>query len=308
MCDMEMEFQARDNLIKYQTLIATTGNGCIAGFAGIVATFPLDLCKTRLQNQPVHNGVRMYNGLWHCMIEVQRKEGMRGLYRGSLPNLICIMPEKAIKLGMNDYVRGFFHDGSSIKLRHEILAGAVAGLCQSVITIPMEMFKISGQDATRVNAGAVVSYRNTLQIVRQTRGLSGIYSGGLATWLRDIPFSMIYFPLYSYLTKVLWQKDSQKAPFWVNLVSAMTAAGFAAVAVNPFDVIKTRLQSIHHSRKYTGIVDCGRSIYKEEGFKSFFRGSAPRCMAIAPLFGIAQSVYRLGVCQGILGIPHNPHV
>uniref|UniRef100_H2YNX6 Mitochondrial carrier protein n=1 Tax=Ciona savignyi TaxID=51511 RepID=H2YNX6_CIOSA len=132
----------------------------------------------------------------------------------------------------------------------------------------------------------------------------------MATWLRDIPFSMIYFPLYSYLTRIFcWGgSSSSNPPFWVNLVSAMSAAGFAAVAVNPMDVVKTRLQSMHYSRKYNGVVDCVRTIYKEEGLKSFYRGSTPRCFAIAPLFGIAQSVYRLGVCQSIMGIPHNPYV
>ena len=45
-----------------------------------------------------------------------------------------------------------------------------------------------------------------------------------------------------------------------------------------------------------------RRIYKEEGPKSFLRGAIPRAAAIGPLFGIAQTVYYLGVGETVFGI------
>ena len=44
---------------------------------------------------------------------------------------------------------------------------------------------------------------------------------------------------------------------------------------------------------------------KEEGPRTFLRGAQARAMAIAPLFGIAQSVYELRLGEILLGIPHN---
>ena len=41
---------------------------------------------------------------------------------------------------------------------------------------------------------------------------------------------------------------------------------------------------------------------KNEGPRAFFKGAACRVMVIAPLFGIAQTVYYLGVAERLLGL------
>ena len=43
--------------------LAAIVNGGFAGLSGVTCTFPLDLTKTRLQNQPVVDGKRMYKSL-----------------------------------------------------------------------------------------------------------------------------------------------------------------------------------------------------------------------------------------------------
>ena len=44
-----------------------------------------------------------------------------------------------------------------------------------------------------------------------------------------------------------------------------------------------------------------RKILKSEGPTAFFKGAACRMMVVAPLFGIAQVVYYLGIGETILG-------
>lgn len=52
---------------------------------------------------------------------------------------------------------------------------------------------------------------------------------------RDVPFSIVYFPLFANLNK-LGQKDlNVKAPFYVSFLSGCVAGSTAAVAVNPCD-------------------------------------------------------------------------
>lgn len=41
---------------------------------------------------------------------------------------------------------------------------------------------------------------------------------------------------------------------------------------------------------------------KHEGPKAFLKGAMCRILVIAPLFGIAQTVYYLGVAEFLLGI------
>jgi solute carrier family 25 glutamate transporter 18/22 len=73
------------------------------------------------------------------------------MYKGSSVNLLLITPEKAIKLVANDGFRYLLKskDGS-LPVYKQVLAGASAGMCQIVITTPMELLKISLQDSGRV--------------------------------------------------------------------------------------------------------------------------------------------------------------
>merc|ERR1712117_446213 len=81
--------------------------GAIAGAAGATAVYPIDLVKTRMQNQRTSSyiGELMYRNSFDCFKKVVRHEGFTGLYRGLVPQLMGVAPEKAIKLTMNDLAR-----------------------------------------------------------------------------------------------------------------------------------------------------------------------------------------------------------
>lgn len=102
--------------------------GSVAGAAGATVVYPIDLVKTRMQNQRAGSyvGELMYRNSIDCVKKVVRYEGAAGLYRGLLPQLVGVCPEKAIKLTMNDLVRDKFLNISSsntILLWQEIIAG-----------------------------------------------------------------------------------------------------------------------------------------------------------------------------------------
>jgi len=109
------------------------GLGSLAGAFGAFMVYPIDLVKTRLQNQRGHRpGERLYKNSIDCFQKVVRNEGFLGLYSGVLPQLVGVAPEKAIKLTVNDLVRTWFTKDGTIPLGAEILAGGSAGACQVV--------------------------------------------------------------------------------------------------------------------------------------------------------------------------------
>lgn len=112
--------------------------GSVAGAFGAFMVYPIDLVKTRMQNQRGANpGQRLYNNSIDCFKKVIRNEGFRGLYSGVLPQLVGVAPEKAIKLTVNDLVRGWFTDKQGkIWWGHELIAGGAAGGCQ-VVRLPL---------------------------------------------------------------------------------------------------------------------------------------------------------------------------
>lgn len=108
--------------------------GSLAGAFGAFVVYPIDLVKTRMQNQRSQRpGERLYTNSLDCAKKVIRNEGLRGLYSGVGPQLIGVAPEKAIKLTVNDLVRAHFSGPSgAIWWPHELLAGGAAGACQVV--------------------------------------------------------------------------------------------------------------------------------------------------------------------------------
>ncbi|XDV35374.1 hypothetical protein PO909_005337 [Leuciscus waleckii] len=298
-------------------------NGGIAGIVGVTCVFPIDLVKTRLQNQ--RPGQQVYKSMIDCLIKTVRSEGYFGMYRGAAVNLTLVTPEKAIKLAANDFFRHHLSkDGRGLTVVKEMLAGCAAGMCQVVITTPMEMLKIQLQDAGRLAAqqrkpgiippnrlattNTVLSQRaiSATQIAREllhTQGIQGLYKGLGATLLRDVPFSIIYFPLFANLNKLGKPSSEDAAPFYWSFISGCVAGSTAAVAVNPCDVVKTRLQSLNkgaNEETYSGIIDCFSKIFRREGPSAFLKGAGCRALVIAPLFGIVQVMYFIGVGEFIM--------
>ncbi|KAK4041814.1 mitochondrial carrier domain-containing protein [Parachaetomium inaequale] len=282
------------------------GLGSIAGAFGAFMVYPIDLVKTRMQNQRgADPGQRLYNNSIDCFRKVIRNEGFRGLYSGVLPQLVGVAPEKAIKLTVNDLVRNWFTDKQGqIWWGSEVFAGGSAGACQVVFTNPLEIVKIrlqvQGEVAKSVEGAPK---RSAIWIVRNL-GLVGLYKGASACLLRDVPFSAIYFPTYSHLKRDLFGESQTKKLGVLQLLTAGAIAGMpAAYLTTPCDVIKTRLQV--EARKgdttYTGLRHAAKTIWKEEGFRAFFKGGPARIFRSSPQFGFTLAAYEL--LQNVVPFP-----
>jgi hypothetical protein len=276
--------------------------GGIAGICGTSLIFPLDIVKTRLQNQtslPLEK--RIYRNGLACFRSILAKEGPVGLYRGLGPNLIGVTPEKAIKLAVNDYLRDKFADylyirdpkyhasvtSANLPTAFAMAAGALAGFCQVIVTNPMEMVKIHMQMQGKKSSG--------LEMARKL-GFSGLYRFTGATLLRDVPFSLIFFPLHAKF-KLFMSWDEQEVPFKIVLFSGLLAGAIASFLVTPMDVVKTKLQTMAHLGNthvsYLGISDCFSKTWQSDGLRGLFKGSLQRCLIVAPLFGITLFVYEV---------------
>lgn len=310
-------------------------NGAIAGVVGVSCVFPLDLAKTRLQDQRNLGTQKQYKHLVDCLWKVTRAEGIQGLYKGMGVNLLLINPEKAIKLAVNDQVRQMYGGKRhTLPLSKEMIAGGVAGFCQVIVTTPMEMLKIQLQMAgTQISASprvantssAVAAASSNLrtfgtnsstppksaariaQDLMRSKGIGGLYKGLGATLARDVPFSCIYFPLFAFFRLEMKPGgDHSENPGPLHCMMAGCLAGMiGSVTVTPMDVVKTRFQVIRSGQgeaMYTGFVDCVHKTYTNEGLRAFYKGAVPRMIVIAPLFGIAQTVYFLGVAERIMGL------
>ncbi|KAI9168520.1 mitochondrial aspartate-glutamate transporter agc1 [Blastocladiella emersonii ATCC 22665] len=269
--------------------------GSVAGAVGAFSIYPIDLVKTRMQNQrSAVPGELLYKNSVHCFKTVFRTEGVRGLYSGLGPQLIGVAPEKAIKLTVNDLVRSILTpDHGTIPLWAEILAGCCAGGSQVIFTNPLEIVKIRLQ--VQGEAGAGAPRQGAVSIIRSL-GLRGLYRGAGACLLRDIPFSGIYFSAYAHLKKDFFEESPSKPLTLPELLMAGAIAGMpAAYLTTPADVIKTRLQveAKKGQTTYNGLTDAAVKIFREEGFKAFFKGGPARIFRSSPQFGVTLMTYEL---------------
>ncbi|KAJ8941211.1 hypothetical protein NQ314_010469 [Rhamnusium bicolor] len=267
--------------------------GSIAGAVGATAVYPIDLVKTRMQNQRTGSfiGELMYRNSFDCFKKVIRHEGIFGLYRGLVPQLLGVAPEKAIKLTVNDLVRDKLMDKKgNLALHSEIIAGACAGGSQVVFTNPLEIVKIRLQVAGEIASGTKV---RAWTVVKEL-GLFGLYKGARACLLRDVPFSAIYFPAYAHTKAKFADENGYNSPITL-LVSGAIAGIPAASLVTPADVIKTRLQVVARAGQttYSGVLDATRKIYAEEGFRAFWKGALARVFRSSPQFGVTLVTYEL---------------
>lgn len=306
--------------------------GSISGAVGATVVYPIDLVKTRMQNQRSKVvGELLYKNSVDCFQKVIKNEGVLGLYRGLGPQLIVshcfhgikpraehpcaelvtnlhfsvffdmykkgVAPEKAIKLTMNDLVRRHLTDkNGNITFMGELIAGGVAGGSQVVFTNPLEIVKIRLQVAGEAAKSLDVGPRPSAMTIVRTLGIVGLYKGASACLLRDIPFSAIYFPVYAHLKKDLYgEGPDHKLTIGQLLISGAAAGMPAAYFTTPADVIKTRLQveAKKGQSSYTGIMDAARKIYAEEGFRAFFKGGPARIFRSSPQFGTTLMVYEV---------------
>lgn len=76
-----------------------------AGLCMALSAAPLDICKTRLMNQPKE--APLYTGLADCMMKTFRNEGFLGLYNGVFPMWMRFGPYTVIQLMTWELLRKF---------------------------------------------------------------------------------------------------------------------------------------------------------------------------------------------------------
>ena len=108
-------------------------------------------------------------------------------------------------------------------------------------------------------------------------GLSSVYKGTCATLMRDMPASGVYFMSYEWLQTILTPEGKTRSD--ISVSRTLFAGGMAGifnwmVAIPP-DVLKSRLQTAPEGMYPNGVRDVFRSIIREEGIATLYRGATP---------------------------------
>ncbi|XP_019507602.1 PREDICTED: S-adenosylmethionine mitochondrial carrier protein isoform X2 [Hipposideros armiger] len=170
--------------------------------------------------------------------------GFRGIYAGVPSAAIGSFPNAAAFFITYEYVKWFLHTDSSSYL------------------MPVKHMLAA-------SAGEV--------------GIQGLYRGYKSTVLREIPFSLVQFPLWESL-KALWSwRQHHVVDSWQSAVCGAFAGGFAAAVTTPLDVAKTRimLAKAGSSTASGNVLAALHGVWRTQGLSGLFAGVFPRMAAIS---------------------------
>ncbi|KAK4280138.1 hypothetical protein QN277_011801 [Acacia crassicarpa] len=262
-------------------------DGCIAGgAAGVVVEtvlYPIDTIKTRLQ--AARGGGKII---------------LKGLYSGLTGNLAGVLPASAIFVGVYEPTKLKLLDSlpENLSAVAHFAAGAIGGLASSLVRVPTEVVK------QRMQTGQFSSASAAVRLIVAKEGFKGLYAGYGSFLLRDLPFDAIQFCIYEQLRlgyKLAAKRDLNDPE---NAMLGAFAGAVTGAVTTPLDVVKTRLMVQGSKNHYKGISDCVRTIIKEEGTQTLFKGMGPRVLWI----GIGGSIF-FGVLEKtkqILAQRHRP--
>jgi solute carrier family 25 (mitochondrial aspartate/glutamate transporter), member 12/13 len=250
-----------------------------------------DMAKTRVQTSAAavaspraranFPSAPSYRTTLQTLTKVMEEEGAKRWFCGLGPVLIGSAPAMVAQITAYEAVRNFLsRDGQDPKdLKIQLAAGIVSGFSHGAVSAPMEVLKVRGQVLGKAAGGLVESV--------QMIGLQGLFKGVSGCWARDIPFSCIYFPTYSYVKDQLEAKG--QPPFVCTMGAGIIAGVLAAAPTTPCDVVKTRLQN--PSAASQGLLQTVKRMYTVEGPASFFVGVKPRVGRVAPYVALSLTGY-----------------
>ncbi|KAG0264099.1 hypothetical protein BG011_007494 [Mortierella polycephala] len=261
--------------------------------------------KVRLQSKELS---AKYSGTWNCFSTILKQEKIKGLYKG----MVGVALVNALLFG----VYGFFMDiqmknpSDDPTLMQIYLAGTGSGIVNSVISCPMELSKIRLQNQDQgpnfkgaAGATGTTFYKGPMDCFKQTYrqgGLRGCYRGLWSTILRETSYGP-YFLSYEIFCRALTPEGQRTQD--LSSARLVVAGGFAGIAgwmsTYPTDVIKTRIQAQHDSipkaQQFRGVWDCTKQLYREEGFRAFFKGANATVIRAFPCNAATFLVYSLAM-------------
>lgn len=182
------------------------------------------------------------------------------------------------------------------------MASASAGeIAACLVRVPAEVVKQRTQAGIPGVGGRATSWANFKYLIENKSGegvFRGLYRGWNTTILREIPFTMIQFPLYEKLKQMWSAYDKTELSLLKGAICGSIAGGVAAAATTPLDVIKTRIML---SKKRVPVSTLVKQMLAEEGPRVFLNGIGPRTCWISAGGAIFLGCYEL-VSANLLAI------
>ncbi|KAF7897942.1 uncharacterized protein EAF01_008908 [Botrytis porri] len=300
-----------ENHARISPALVETIAGLSAGTASTLAVHPLDVIKTRLQ---IHRSTSHTpaSGLTILRNLTQQPQPLQSLYRGLTPNLIGNASSWALffyfKNIFESSLRSFHNQPShsnyaSLTPIDYFVASGSAGIMITITTNPIWVLKTRMLSSDRTSKGAYQSMWHGARHLWQHEGVRGFYRG-VGISLLGNSHGAVQFAVYEPL-KNFWRnhcshqtlrgdrESSQvKLGNTATLLLSSSAKIIAGTATYPYQVVRSRLQTYDAEERFgKGISGVVGKVWREEGWRGFYRGLGTNIVRVLPATWVTFLVY-----------------
>ncbi|CAG59426.1 uncharacterized protein GVI51_G03003 [Nakaseomyces glabratus] len=298
----------KDHLRKDEE-VSTTNSlvaGSLSGLFARTCIAPLDTVKIKLQVTP-------HNKNANVLINILKREGIRGFWKGNVPGSIMYIIYGGAQFGSYTYIGSFLRGGLDLNISPQLyscLVGSLAGMTSSLASYPFDVLR------TRFAAnsqGQLIKLRDEIMAIWSHEGLMGFFSGCGSSMINIGLNTAIMFGVYESI-KIFTEERSKlsdrRDPFTLLNELAGPISGFTSkLATFPLDTVRRRIQirnspneerhdreftkDIYKSYKNRRFLGVGISMVQQEGPLSLYRGVTMSLIKSVPSTAISLWSYEL---------------
>lgn len=188
--------------------------GCTTGAMAVAVAQPTDVVKVRFQAQAnVSNGSRRYKGTMDAYKTIAKEEGVKGLWKGTSPNITRNAIVNCTELVTYDMIKEMLLKSNLMtdNLPCHFTSAFGAGFCTTVIASPVDVVKTRYMNSA---PGQYSSALNCALTMLKKEGPLAFYKGFMPSFLRLGSWNIVMFVTYEQLKRAMMAaRSSWESPF-----------------------------------------------------------------------------------------------
>ncbi|KAL8120263.1 thylakoid ADP,ATP carrier protein, chloroplastic-like isoform X2 [Apium graveolens] len=260
--------------------------GAVAGAVAKSVTAPLDRVKLLMQTHGLRAGqetAKKAIGFIEAITLIGKEEGLKGYWKGNLPQVIRIIPYSAVQLfAYETYKKLFKGKDGELSVIGRLAAGACAGMTSTFVTYPL--------DVLRLRLAVEPGYRTMTEVavnMLRDEGISSFYKGLGPSLISIAPYIAVNFCVFDLVKKSFPEKLQKRTE--ASLITALISATIATLTCYPLDTVRRQMQM--KGTPYETIFDAIPGIVERDGLVGLYRGFVPNALKTLPNSSIRLTTF-----------------
>ncbi|CAG9122919.1 unnamed protein product [Plutella xylostella] len=273
------------------SIVVSLAAGAAAGAVAKTVIAPLDRTKIIFQ---ISHTPYSWRAAFQWLLDAYRKEGFLSLWRGNSATMARIIPYAAVQFTAHEKWKKALGVDTPQKAQQNkvvhLIAGALAGVTSQSATYPLDLAR-----ARMAVAGTRRSLRDIFHQLLAREGAPALYRGYWPTVLGVIPYAGVSFFTYDTLKRKYTEHYLAPPGGWVSLCCGGAAGALGQTASYPLDIVRRRMQTgklkSDGTYVYATISDTLKIVYKNEGWRGFFKGLSMNWVKGPVATGVSFATY-----------------